>query len=170
MKINPEVIRVHKGPSMCTFWVNGYFFLFEILSILQIHSCEGRKVFRICCLCWNSCFSVGKRIQPDSWMTNSFPFSCLHLSILTSEQLTFSVEWKTSGVLTTRTQTTAAHEEWITAQPAFTLENKAQRPCSIPPGSCSVPHHSTQSPWVQWVFPPLVSLYTTPHIFLFHSP
>lgn len=82
MKINPEVIRVHKGLSPCTFWVNGYFFLCEIFNILQVYSCEGSRVFRICCLCWNSCFSVGKRIQPDSWITDSFPFSCLHLSIL----------------------------------------------------------------------------------------
>lgn len=165
MKINPEIIRVHKGLRMCTFWVNGYFFLFKILSILQVYSCEGRKVFRICCLCWNSCFSVGKRIQLNSWMTNSFPFSCLHLSIL--PQNNSPSQW---NVLTTRNQTITAHEGWITAQPMFTLENKAQRPCSIPPGSCSVPHYSTQSLWVQWVFSPLVSLCTTLHIFLFHSP
>lgn len=171
MKINPEVIRVHKGLSPCTFWVNGYFFLCEIFSILQVYSCEGKNVFKICCLCWNLCISVGKRIQPDSWITDNRLFSLLLSSPLypTLEQLTFSVKWKTSSVLTARTQTTTAHEGWIPAQWTFTLESKAQRPCSIPPGSCSAPHHSTQSLWVQWVFSPLVSLYTTPTCFLSHS-
>lgn len=45
---------------------------------------EGVGSSAVCPLCWNSCFSAGKRLQSDSWMkSSSFHFpKIFHLSSL----------------------------------------------------------------------------------------